>query len=73
MNFIDYSFVRNNQLPTHPLQYKLRVVLAYGRMIMASKGCTLQLSNGGYIYDVTFVITNLKDAFDVVLGISFIK
>ena len=73
MNFIDHTFVRNNNLPTHPLQSKLRVVLADGRMIMASKGCTLQLNIGGYICDVTFVITNLQDAFDVVLGISFLK
>ena len=37
---------------------------------MASKGCTLQLSIGRYICDVTFLITNLQDAF---LGISFLK
>ena len=60
-------------MPTNPLKSKLRVVLADGRMIMASKGCTLQLSIGGYIRDATFVITNLQDAFDAVLGISFLK
>ena len=30
MNFIDDTFVRSNQVPTHPLKSKLRVVLADG-------------------------------------------
>ena len=39
--FIDDSFVSTHKLPTHPLEHRTRVVMADGRAVVASRGCTI--------------------------------
>ena len=71
--FIDDSFVSAHKLPTHQPQHRIQIVMADGRVIAASRGCTLPLTFDTLATKVTFIITKLQDRFDAVLGLDFLN
>jgi hypothetical protein len=46
--------------------------MADGRVVVASRGCTLPLTFDTYATQVTFIVTKLQDRFDTVLGLDFL-
>lgn len=71
--FIDDSFVSTHKLTTHPLEHETRIVTADGRVVVASRGCTIRLLFDNYSATTTFIVTKLHDKFDAVLVLDFIK
>ena len=43
-----------------------------GRVVVASRGRTLPRMYDNYSTTVTFIVTNLQDRFDAVLGLDFL-
>ena len=71
--FISSDFVRAHNLPVHPLENKLRVVMADGRMVLASQYCELKFAFGDFSPTIRFVVTPLQSSFRCVLGMSFLR
>jgi hypothetical protein len=69
---IDDSFVSTDKLRTHQLEHRIRIVMADGRVVVASRGRTLPLMFDNYATTVTLIVTKLQDRFDAVLGLDFL-
>jgi hypothetical protein len=70
LNSIDQNFVTSHYLPTTILPNKIRIVMADGRISLASHSCTLAMNFSGFSTASVFIITTLHSSFYCGLGLS---
>jgi hypothetical protein len=68
LNFIDQQFYTSHHLPTITLPNKIRIIMADGRIMLASQYCTFAMNFSGFPTTYVFVITYLQSSFHCVLG-----
>ena len=68
-----YSYIKDKQLTTYPLQQALRVRLADGSMSLARYGVTISLHIGSTRVTHEFVVTRISGPYQLILGYTFLK
>ena len=72
-DFISRSYVKKHNLAQESLAQKLRVALADGRQVVVGNGVTLTLAMGTTKITKQFVVTELTEDFDIILGMPFLR
>ena len=72
-DFISRGFIQRHNLIPEPLSQNLRVSLADGRQVVARTGVTLSFNLDSQSFTRQFVITELHQDFDIILGMPFLR